>query len=58
LLNCVRKYSMISTDNEAQDESAKLVDANGVVLCLPWHERVCDFQYVPKDEKSLAEKQK
>ena len=31
------------TDNEAQGQSAKLVDANGVILCLHWHERLRDF---------------
>ena len=36
------------TDNEAQGQSAKLVDANGVILCLNWHERLRDFHYLPK----------
>ena len=44
-----------STDNEAQGQSAKLVDANGVILCLNWHERLRDFHYLPKDEKTLVE---
>ena len=46
---------VVSTDNEAQDQSAKVVDANGVILCLNLHERLRDFQYLPKDEKSLVE---
>ena len=37
-----------TTDNEAQGQSAKLVDANGVILCLNWHERLRDFHYLPK----------
>ena len=46
---------VFSTDNEAQGQSAKLVDANGVILCLHWHERLPDFYYVLKDEKTLVE---
>ena len=39
----------VSTDNEAQGQSAKLVDANGVILSgLNWHERLRDFHYLPK----------
>ena len=36
------------TDNEAQGQSVKLVDANGVILCLNWHERLRNFHYLPK----------
>ena len=37
------------TGNEAQGQSAKLVDANGgVISCLNWHERLRDFHYLPK----------
>ena len=37
------------TGNEAQGQSAKLVDANGLILCtLNWHERLRDFHYLPK----------
>ena len=46
---------VVTTDNEAQGQSAKLVDANGVILCLNWHERLRDFHYLPKDEKTLVE---
>ena len=43
------------TDNEAQGQTAKHVDANGVLLCLNWHERLRDFHYLPKDKKTLVE---
>ena len=43
------------TDNEAQGQSVKLVDANGVILCLNWHEGLRDFHYLPKDEKTLVQ---
>ena len=44
-----------STGNEAQGQSARLINANGVILCLNLHERLRDFQYLPKDEKSVVE---
>ena len=43
-------YSTL-TDNQAQGQSAKFVDANGVIFCLNCHERLRDFHYLPKDEK-------
>ena len=33
------------TDNEAQGQLAKLVDANGVILCLNCYERLRDFHF-------------
>ena len=45
----------VGTDNEAQGQSARLINANGVILCPNLHERLRDFQYLPKDEKSLVE---
>ena len=44
----------MNTDNEAQGQSAKLVDVNGVILCLNLDERLRDFHYLPKDEKTLV----
>ena len=46
--NEMNTESRVSTDNEAQGQSAKLVDANGVILCLNWHEKLRDFHYLPK----------
>ena len=51
----VTNSSWRTTDNEAQGQSARLINANGVILCLNLHERLRDFQYLPKDEKSLVE---
>ena len=42
-------WSLIITDNEAQGQSAKFVDANGVIFCQNCHERLRDFHYLPKD---------
>ena len=55
LSKSLSRGSVQCTDNEAQGQSARLINANGVILCLNLHERLRDFQYLPKDEKSLVE---
>ena len=49
------KCVVLGTGNEAQGQSAKL--ANGVILCffIFCVERLRDFYYVPKDEKTMVE---
>ena len=45
----------MTTDNEAQGQSAKPVDANGAIFCLNCYERLRDFHFLRVLRKSLVE---